>query len=40
MMTGLMVEFALATAHLQEVLEALLAGQNEAIYSIGAWLIE
>lgn len=25
--------------YLQEVLEALLAGQNEAIYSIGVWLI-
>ena len=25
--------------YLQEVLEALLAGQHEAIYSIGVWLI-
>ena len=38
MMTGLMVA-SLQPRYLQEVLEALLAGQNEAIYSIGAWLI-
>ena len=40
MMTGLMVlSSLLQPRYLQEVLEALLAGQNEAIYSIGAWLI-
>ena len=40
MMTGLMVASSLLQPrYLQEVLEALLAGQNEAIYSIGAWLI-
>ena len=40
MMTGLMVASSLLQPrYLQEVLEALLAGQHEAIYSIGAWLI-
>ena len=40
MMTGLMVASSLLQPrYLQEVLEALLAGQNETIYSIGAWLI-
>ena len=40
MMTSLMVASSLLQPrYLQEVLEALLAGQNEAIYSIGAWLI-
>ncbi|KXT90579.1 Lipid A export ATP-binding/permease protein MsbA [Streptococcus oralis] len=39
-MTGLMVASSLLQPrYLQEVLEALLAGQHEAIYSIGAWLI-
>ena len=39
-MTGLMVASSLLQPrYLQEVLEALLAGQNEAIYSIGTWLI-
>lgn len=40
MMTGLMVASSLLQPrYLQEVLEALLTGRNEAIYSIGAWLI-
>lgn len=39
-MTGLMVASSLLQPrYLQEVLEALLAGDNEAIYSIGFWLI-
>ena len=39
-MTGLMVASSLLQPrYLQEVLEALLAGRHEAIYSIGAWLI-
>jgi ABC transporter, permease/ATP-binding protein len=39
-MTGLMVASSLLQPrYLQEVLDALLAGQHEAIYSIGAWLI-
>ena len=39
-MTGLMVASSLLQPrYLQEVLEALLANQHEAIYSIGAWLI-
>ena len=40
LMTGLMVASSLLQPHyLQEVLDALLAGKYEAIYSIGAWLI-
>ena len=39
-MTGLMVTSSLLQPrYLQEVLEALLAGDNEAIYNIGFWLI-
>ena len=39
-MTGLMVASSLLQPrYLQEVLEALLTGDNEAIYSIGFWLI-
>ena len=39
-MTGLMVASSLLQPrYLQEVLEALLAGDNEAIYNIGFWLI-
>ena len=39
-MTGLMVTSSLLQPrYLQEVLEALLTGDNEAIYSIGFWLI-
>ena len=39
-MTGLMVASSLLQPrYLQEVLDALLAGRHEAIYSIGAWLI-
>ena len=39
-MTGLMVTSSLLQPrYLQEVLEALLTGNNEAIYSIGFWLI-
>ena len=39
-MTGLMVTSSLLQPrYLQEVLEALLAGDNEAIYTIGFWLI-
>ena len=39
-MTGLMVASSLLQPrYLQEVLEALLTGNNEAIYSIGFWLI-
>ena len=39
-MTGLMVASSLLQPrYLQEVLDALLAGEYEAIYSIGAWLI-
>ena len=39
-MTGLMVTSSLLQPrYLQEVLEALLAGDNEAIYHIGFWLI-
>ena len=39
-MTGLMVASSLLQPrYLQEVLEALLTGYNEAIYSIGFWLI-
>ena len=39
-MTGLMVTSSLLQPHyLQEVLEALLTGDNEAIYTIGFWLI-
>lgn len=39
-MTSLMVARSLLQPrYLQEVLETLLAGQNEAIYSIGAWLL-
>lgn len=39
-MTSLMVARSLLQPRcLQEVLEALLEGQNEAIYSIGAWLL-
>jgi len=39
-MTGLMVASSLLQPrYLQEVLDALLAGKYEAIYSIGAWLI-
>lgn len=39
-MTGLMVTSSLLQPrYLQEVLEALLTGANEAIYSIGFWLI-
>lgn len=40
LMTGLMVTSSLLQPrYLQEVLDALLAGKYEAIYSIGAWLI-
>ena len=40
LMTGLMVVSSLLQPrYLQEVLDALLAGKYEAIYSIGAWLI-
>lgn len=40
LMTGLMVASSLLQPrYLQEVLDALLAGNYEAIYSIGAWLI-
>ena len=40
LMTGLMVaSLLLQPRYLQEVLDALLAGKYEAIYSIGAWLI-
>lgn len=40
LMTGLMVASSLLQPrYLQEVLDALLAGKYEAIYSIGAWLI-
>ena len=40
LMTGLMVASSLLQPHyLQEVLDALLAGKYEAIYSIGVWLI-
>ena len=40
MMTGLMVTSSLLQPrYLQEVLEALLTGDNEAIYTIGFWLI-
>ena len=40
LMTGLMVASSLLQQrYLQEVLDALLAGKYEAIYSIGAWLI-
>ncbi|NIB88555.1 multidrug efflux ABC transporter subunit PatA [Streptococcus pseudopneumoniae] len=40
LMTGLMVSSSLLQPrYLQEVLDALLAGKYEAIYSIGAWLI-
>ena len=40
LMTGLMVASSLLQpGYLQEVLDALLAGKYEAIYSIGAWLI-
>ncbi|VKC53855.1 ABC transporter ATP-binding protein/permease [Streptococcus pneumoniae] len=40
LMTGLMVDSSLLQPrYLQEVLDALLAGKYEAIYSIGAWLI-
>ena len=40
LMTGLMVVSSLSQPrYLQEVLDALLAGKYEAIYSIGAWLI-
>ena len=40
LMTGLMVASSLLQPrYLQEVLDALLAGEYEAIYSIGAWLI-
>lgn len=40
LMTGLMVASSLLQPHyLQEVLDALLTGKYEAIYSIGAWLI-
>ena len=40
LMTGLMVASSLLRPrYLQEVLDALLAGKYEAIYSIGAWLI-
>ena len=39
-MTGLMVTSSLLQPrYLQEVLEALLTGDNEAIYTIGFWLI-
>lgn len=39
-MTGLMVASSLLQPrYLQEVLEALLTGENEAIYTIGFWLI-
>ena len=39
-MTGLMVTSSLLQPrYLQEVLEALLTGDNEAIYNIGFWLI-
>ena len=39
-MTGLMVASSLLQPrYLQEVLDALLAGRHEAIYSIGGWLI-
>ena len=39
-MTSLMVASSLLQPrYLQEVLEALLAGQHEAIYSIGAWFL-
>ena len=39
-MTGLMVTSSLLQPrYLQEVLEALLTGDNEAIYHIGFWLI-
>ena len=39
-MTGLMVASSLLQPrYLQEVLEALLTGDNEAIYNIGFWLI-
>lgn len=40
LMTGLMVASSLLQPrYLQEVLDALLTGKYEAIYSIGAWLI-
>lgn len=40
LMTGLMVASSLLQPrYLQEVLDALLAGKYEAIYSIGVWLI-
>ena len=40
LMTGLMVASSLLQPrYLQEVLDALLAGKYEAIYSIGAWLL-
>ena len=40
LMTGLMVASSLLQPrYLQEVLDALLAGKYEAIYSIGTWLI-
>jgi len=39
-MTGLMVTSSLLQPrYLQEILEALLTGDNEAIYTIGFWLI-
>ena len=39
-MTGLMVTSSLLQPrYLQEILEALLTGDNEAIYHIGFWLI-